>query len=107
MFIYFVYILTNQYNTVLYTGSTYDLYLRVIQHKERVTPSFTNLYMVEKLVYFEVCESRREARYRERQIKKYKRSWKINMIEEINPDWEDLHTNITEHLESVLRRREK
>ena len=89
----------------MYTGSTHDLNVRVMQHKERVTPSFTNHYLVDKLVYFEVCRSLNDARKRESQIKKYRRSWKIGMVEKMNPGWEDLYPNLTEHLENVLRSR--
>jgi len=88
---YYVYILTNKNNTVLYTGFTNDLENRIDSHKRRVIKkSFTARYNCDKLLYFEEFENVSEASYREKQIKKYRRDWKENLINENNPDWIDL-----------------
>jgi putative endonuclease len=85
-----VYILTNQYHTVLYTGVTSDLYNRILEHKYKVYPGFTAKYNVHKLVYFESFEDINEAIAREKQIKAGSRQKKLNLINSMNPDWEDL-----------------
>ena len=87
---YFTYIMTNQYNTVLYTGITGNLAGRVWQHKERRIEGFTKRYNVTKLVYYEIYEDVRDAIMREKQIKGWLRSKKIALIESLNPKWEDL-----------------
>jgi putative endonuclease len=90
-----VYILTNKYHTVLYTGMTSDLLSRIIEHREKHYPSsFTARYNITKLVYFEVMASIEEAIGREKQVKKYSREKKIKLIEKINPDWKDLYDEI-------------
>lgn len=86
-----VYILTNKYHTVFYTGVTSDLYSRVIQHREKHDPtSFTAKYNIYKLLYFEAYHSIEEAYLREKQIKKYRREKKIKLIESVNTSWVDL-----------------
>lgn len=88
---YFVYIITNKNNTVLYTGVTNDLEKRVWEHKHKMNKgSFTARYNVEKLVYFERYSHTEEAIAREKQIKAGSRQKKINLIESLNPDWKDL-----------------
>lgn len=88
---YFVYILTNKNNTVLYTGFTDDIGRRVDEHKQKVvSKSFTSRYNCDKLVYFESFESTQEAILREKQLKRYKRKWKENLINEENSEWKDL-----------------
>ncbi|PCJ27433.1 MAG: excinuclease ABC subunit C [Flavobacteriales bacterium] len=88
---YYVYILTNKNNTVLYTGFTNDIENRIDSHKTKiVAKSFTARYNCDKLVYFEVYESLSDASHREKQIKKYRREWKENLINENNLDWNDL-----------------
>ena len=88
---YFVYILTNTNNTVLYTGVTNDILARVRQHKERYYPgSFTSRYQVHKLVYYEVFDSIIAAIAREKQIKGGSRAKKLQLIHSANPDWKDL-----------------
>lgn len=87
---YYVYILTNTYNKVLYTGMTRDLEGRVSQHKEGTGKSFTRRYNVNKLVYFEVFDDVLHAIQREKQIKAGSRESKIKLIEGMNPDWRDL-----------------
>ena len=90
-----IYILTNKINTVLYTGVTSDLFFRIKEHKEKYHPdSFTAKNNCNKLVYFEQFSSIEEAIAREKQIKNWKRLWKINLIQSINPEWKDLYEGI-------------
>ena len=91
---YFVYIMTNKSNRVLYTGVTNDLVKRAFQHKEKHVEGFTSRYNVEKLVYFEVLSSPEAAINREKQIKSGSRKKKIKMIERTNPEWKDLYSEI-------------
>ena len=88
--IYYVYILTNKHHTVLYTGVTNNIERRVFEHKTKVNPGFTARYNCDRLVYFEEFQSIRIALHRERQLKKYRREWKENMICQMNPEWRDL-----------------
>ena len=87
---YYVYMVTNKMQSVLYTGITNNLKHRVYQHKEGLIEGFTKRYKVCKLVYYEVFRSANGAINREKQIKKWNRQWKVNLIEEHNPNWEDL-----------------
>ena len=91
---YFTYILANQKNGTLYIGSTNDLVRRVYQHKEKSIKGFTSKYNVDQLVYFEEFDSPDFAVARERQIKKWNRAWKLELIEKDNPDWDDLFDKI-------------
>ncbi len=86
----YVYILSNKWNTVLYTGVTSDLLRRLEQHKSKAVPGFTRKYNLDKLVYFEECSSIVDAIGREKQIKAGSRDKKIELIESSNPDWKDL-----------------
>lgn len=86
----YVYIITNKNNTVLYTGVTSDLVKRMYQHKSKTFKGFAAKYNCEKLVYFETFDSFEMAIGREKQIKKYKRFKKINLIEKENSGWKDL-----------------
>ncbi len=89
-----VYIMTNRLNGVLYVGVTDNLDERVKEHKLKAFPkSFTAKYNCDKLVYFEQFENGEEAIKREKQMKKWKREWKINLIEEFNPNWVDISLN--------------
>ena len=90
----FVYILASDRNGTLYEGVTSDLVQRTFQHKNKFVPSFTEKYGVDKLVWFEACDSIEGAIQREKQIKKCKREWKIRLIEEKNPYWNDLYSTI-------------
>jgi putative endonuclease len=90
-----VYILASQRNGTLYTGVTSDLVKRVWQHKNEVHEGFTKKYNVHMLVYFEAHETMPAAITREKQIKKWNRQWKINLIEKENPQWRDLWDDIT------------
>ncbi len=87
---YFVYILTNENNKVLYIGVTSDLVGRIFQHKEQVIKCFTSRYNVDKLVYYEVYEDIYEAISREKQLKNWRRDWKNNLVESANKNWKDL-----------------
>ncbi len=87
---YFVYILTNPGNTVLYTGVTNDLKRRVYEHRNKVVPGFTAKYNVKKLVYYEVYDNPQYAITREKQIKSGSRKKKLDLISSFNPDWRDL-----------------
>ncbi|MDP3632634.1 GIY-YIG nuclease family protein [Phenylobacterium sp.] len=87
---FYTYILASQRNGTLYTGSTDDLAKRVFEHREKVRPGFTSKYGVDKLVWFQSFELRENAFRRERQIKEWRRIWKLRLIEETNPEWRDL-----------------
>lgn len=88
---YFVYIMTNKRNTVLYTGVTNDLGRRIFEHKEKELPGFTKRYNVTKLVYYEVYDDPYNAICREKQIKGGSRKKKIDLIQSENPEWRDLY----------------
>ena len=91
---FYTYILASQRNGTLYTGSTDDLSKRVFEHREKARPGFTAKYGVTMLVWFENYEMRESAFRRERQIKEWRRSWKLRLIEERNPDWRDLYDDL-------------
>ncbi len=91
---YFLYIMTNKTNTGLYTGITNNLKRRVYEHKEKIIHGFTARYNVTKLVYYEIFRDVRDAITREKQIKGGSRSKKINLIKNINADWEDLYDDL-------------
>ena len=85
-----VYILASKQNGTLYVGVTNDLIRRIWEHKHDLVDGFTKKYGVHILVYYEVHTTMTEAIRREKQIKKWYRDWKIRLIEEENPDWQDL-----------------
>jgi len=88
---YYVYILTNKYNKVLYTGFTNDLVRRLAEHKDfKKENSFTNKYNLNKLVYYEIYEDVNLAIVREKQIKAGSRDKKIKLINQMNKEWKDL-----------------
>ena len=87
---YFVYILTNKTNKVLYTGVTNNLERRLYEHKNHLVDGFSSKYNTTKLVYYEVSESVESAIAREKQIKAYRRDKKIALINELNSEWKDL-----------------
>jgi len=87
---YFVYILTNKYHTVFYTGVTNNLCRRVIEHKIKQNRGFTNEYNVNKLVHYELFFNIEDAIAREKRLKRWNRQWKINLIEKTNACWNDL-----------------
>ena len=89
---YYVYILTNSHNTVLYIGVTNDLRKRVYEHRNHLDKgSFTAQYNIEKLVYFEVSSDVKAAIEREKQLKGWNRKRKNKLIESKNPNWDDLY----------------
>jgi putative endonuclease len=87
---FYVYILASQRNGTLYLGHTDDLNRRVIEHKTHALPGFTDKYGVTQLVWFETYETREEAFTRERRMKRWRRVWKLELIERANPTWRDL-----------------
>ena len=88
---YFVYLLTNKRFTVLYTGVTSDLEQRVYEHKTKFHPdSFTPKYQCDRLVYYEEFSDVEAAIKREKQLKRYKTTWKANLVNQMNPEWKDL-----------------
>jgi putative endonuclease len=87
---FFVYILASRRNGTLYIGMTDNLARRISEHQSGVVPGFTGRYGVKALVWYELHESRESAFQRERQLKKWKRAWKIELIERSNPNWRDL-----------------
>lgn len=89
-----VYILASKRNGTLYVGVTSDLHQRIWQHQNDLAEGFTKKYEVHMLVYFEIHEEMNAAITREKQIKKWNRAWKIRMIEELNPSWDDLWPTI-------------
>jgi len=90
----YVYILTNQYHGTLYTGVTSNLIKRIYEHKNKFIDGFAKKYNLNNLAYFEQHEDIYAAITREKQIKKWNRAWKIQMIEELNPAWKDLYKDI-------------
>ena len=91
---YYVYMMTNNRNTVLYVGVTNDLIRRVYEHKEKLADGFTRKYNVTKLVYYEVFEDIENAILREKQIKAGSRQKKVKLINSINREWHDLYDEL-------------
>ena len=89
-FIPAVYLLASRRNGTLYVGVTSDLAMRIHQHREGVVAGFTRDYGVKMLVWFEQHATMEQAILREKRIKKWNRAWKLNLIEQVNPDWRDL-----------------
>ncbi|HKM69258.1 MAG TPA: GIY-YIG nuclease family protein [Stellaceae bacterium] len=92
---FYVYLLASRPYGTLYVGVTSDIGWRVSEHKIKAVPGFTARYSVDRLVWFEAHDSAEGAIRRERQIKEWKRDWKINLIERDNPRWIDLYTNLS------------
>jgi putative endonuclease len=88
---FYVYILASRVGGTLYIGVTNDLVRRIGEHKLEIAEGFTERYSVHKLVYFEQFDDVENAIRREKQLKKYNRAWKIRLIEELNPNWDDLY----------------
>ncbi len=89
-----VYILSSKKNGTLYIGVTSDLLKRTFEHRNHLVDGFTKKYGVGILTWYELCENMTEAIQKEKQLKKWKREWKIRLIEEKNPDWIDLYETI-------------
>ena len=93
---YYVYILANKRNRTLYIGITNDLVRRISEHKSGMMEGFTKKYSIDKLVYYESTTDVNEAITREKRLKKWKRQWKIDLIENSNQDWRDLSVDFLE-----------
>jgi putative endonuclease len=91
---FYVYILANEIGGTLYIGVTNDLVRRVAEHRLKLVKSFTRKYDVARLVYFEQFDDAENAIRREKRLKKWNRAWKIRVIEELNPNWDDLYSSI-------------
>jgi putative endonuclease len=91
---YYVYMLASRRNGTLYVGVTRDLVGRAYQHRTKATPGFTSRYGVQRLVWFEVYDDPTNAISREKEIKKWRRAWKLRLIEESNPQCRDLYDDI-------------
>ncbi len=87
---YYLYIITNKKNGTLYIGVTNDLERRLFEHKNKLIEGFSKKNGLDKLVYFETYQYINDAVKREKNMKKWKRQWKIDLIEEDNPNWKDL-----------------
>jgi putative endonuclease len=87
---YYIYILASKKNGTLYIGMTNDLVRRISEHKSGLIEGFTKKYSINRLVYYESTEVVNAAILREKQLKKWKRQWKVELIEKSNPDWRDL-----------------
>ncbi len=94
MNLYYVYILANKVNGPIYIGVTNDLISRVYCHKNNLVDGFTRKYHIHNLVYYEAYNDVMEAINREKRMKKWKREWKIELIEKNNPTWEDLYDHL-------------
>jgi putative endonuclease len=91
---FYVYILASQRNGTLYIGHTDSISRRTWQHQDGDSPSFTHRYGVDMLVYYEVFETRAAAFHRERAMKKWRRAWKLELIERFNPGWRDISSEL-------------
>ncbi len=93
-FKYYVYILASRRNGTLYIGVTNSLIKRVWQHKSGLVDGFTKKYGIYELVHYETYDNPYDAIQREKRLKKWNRHWKLRLIEENNPDWDDLYNDI-------------
>ncbi len=99
---YYVYILCSKRNGTLYIGVTSNIIKRVYEHKNGLVEGFTKKYGVHKLVWYEIHESIESAITREKQIKKWRRDWKLQLIEKNNPYWIDLYKTICKEFRFLL-----
>lgn len=95
---FFTYIMASRYHGTLYVGVTNNLIRRAAEHREGLAEGFTKRYAIKNLVYYEIFESPRETIAREKQIKPWRRAWKIQRIEASNPHWRDLAPNLQNEL---------
>ncbi len=91
---YYIYIIANKKNGTIYVGVTSDLVKRIYEHKNKLVEGFSSKYGLDMLVYFEETNDVNSAIKREKQIKSWKREWKINLIEKDNSEWKDLYNDI-------------
>ena len=91
---YYVYILASRRDGAIYVGITNDLVRRVYEHRIKAVPGFTTKYNITRLVWFEIYDDPVSAISREKELKKWKRDWKVQLIEKDNPDWDDLYESI-------------
>ena len=91
---YYVYILASKRNGTLYIGVTSNLIKRVYEHKNNIIEGFTKKYNIHKLVYYEISNDIESAIRREKQLKKWNRKWKLELIEKNNPEWRDLYSEL-------------
>ncbi len=91
---YYIYIMTNKHNTVLYTGVTNDLKKRVYAHKAKLVAGFTKKYNIDRLIYYEIFDDINNAITREKQIKAGSRQKKIDLINNVNSQWKDLYNDL-------------
>ena len=91
---YYVYILASRRDGAIYVGITNDLVRRVYEHRIKAVPGFTTKYNITRLVWFEIYDDPVSAISREKELKKWKRDWKVQLIEKDNPDWDDLFESI-------------
>ncbi len=90
----YVYMLSNRRYGVLYVGVTNNLSRRVFEHQKKLSDAFTKVYGITRLVYFEEYPTALEARTRERTLKRWRRAWKLKLVNDFNPDWQDLSQEI-------------
>lgn len=93
---YYIYIVTNKKHGTLYIGMTYDLIKRMYEHRNKVLKGFSSKYNLTKLVYFEHHTNKWAAADRERKLKNWHRGWKLDLIEQFNPEWKDLTITLTD-----------
>jgi putative endonuclease len=91
---YYVYLLASRKDGALYLGVTNDLIRRVFQHRSKAVPGFSSRYNITQLVWFEIYDDPISAISREKEIKKWRRAWKVALIVQENPDWKDLYESI-------------
>jgi putative endonuclease len=96
--VFYVYIVASRRNGTIYVGQTDDLRKRVWQHREGEVPGFTRTYGCKLLVWYEPHETRESAVTREKRIKEWRRTWKLLLIEDRNPTWNDLYERLNEEL---------
>lgn len=93
---YYVYLLASRKDGALYVGVTNDLVRRIYEHRSKAVPGFTSRYNITKLVWFEIYDDPISAITREKEIKKWHRAWKVDLIERDNPGWDDLYDSIVQ-----------
>jgi putative endonuclease len=91
---YYVYIIASRRDGAIYIGVTNDIVRRVYEHRIKAVPGFTSRYNITRLVWFEIYDDPITAISREKELKKWKRSWKVQLIEKDNPEWNDLYESI-------------